>query len=146
MLLGGSILYVSGRRRILSGHVIGELLPGPAQAKADGIGGAAQGLCDLARLELLPSPEPEDLLVGDGKGRQSRGEISILHRVRRILASDRLPLRLETLHESEPTGSRPTVVGQGATGHAIGPGKDGFSGHVVEPAPDREQDIGEHVV
>jgi hypothetical protein len=53
---------------------------------------------------------------------------------------------LSTSDQPEVTEASATVVGHVAAGNAIGPGKPGVAGHIIETAPERDHGLGDDVI
>lgn len=120
------------------------------EAGTGGPRAAAERLCDLAGLKLLPGPQPKNLGIRFGEGHQRRCDLrACIQRLGddggRIGGS--LPGRLPGQPFAEPDTSGPSTsnVSHAIGRHPVEPRK-GRVGYDVPPPPRDGKDLGTHIV
>lgn len=138
--------YVSRWLPVLSFQTRRDLLFDPAQLEADGICRGAEDDGDLARLELLPGPEADELPIFFAELEEGLLERRVVRCPTCISDATAPRFRFESLYDTKPASFRPSVIAQDITGNAIAPREGVLSRHLVEATPNHEQRLGEKVV
>ena len=112
----------------------------PVQPQADRVRGQTHRQGDLPGRQLLPRPEPEHFLVGLGQRLEGPLQTAV---VGGVLAR---PLPGEAVHQALLPSRAAEMVGQAPARDAVRPGQRALRWHVVQSAPEHEQDVAEHVV
>ena len=123
-----------------------ELALRPTERHADRVRCQFENGRDLPRFESLPCPEPDDLGFAPRQCRDRCGEFRIvaLHALLRVVDGAVDALCGRAFDESQAPLIATTVVGEASSRGADAPGER-FWREVVEPSPDHEQRVGEHV-
>ena len=140
---------VSRTGRILSRQSLGELALGAGERHAHGVGGGLEHRGDLARFELLPRPQSDDLGLGvgervDGGDQLGVGGLDALLRVELGAGVEGLRLAPARSTSRSWRAVTSTLVGEAMPGNAVAPGERVVGG-LVEPSPDDEQRVGQDV-
>ena len=138
--------YVSGWLPVLSFQTRRDLLLDAAQLQADGICRGTEDDGDLARLELLPGPEADELAIFFAELEEGLLERRVVRCPTCISDAAAPRFRFESLYDTKPAPLRPSVIAQYVTGDAIAPREGVLSRNLVEATPNHEQRLGEKVV